>query len=527
MAKREYKPLLFTTTVRNPARFKQYLFVLNKFAGKTLDNKIATEICGEAMRFGIYRPRKITAAIKEKWETTIRGEFSETILSNAEVAWLLRNNPQKHKEAGFEKGWPSRFATIFSSLKEYGFAYFKHGGPIEISGIGKRLLGNISIKIDKDKIEVGEGNPKNDNDAFLHAMVKYHRDNPLRRVLNSNTPLILLLQVIKLLNADKRNNGNGISRRELPILIFWKDSDAKAAYDMIMEIRGKYGYTPSPEVIRHYCIDKIMGGSFKKFKLESIVNEYPDEYIRKMRFTGLISLRGQGRFIDINSTENAKVEYVLEHYSKYETYASELAYYQYVSAVDDKLLGIPAASIDANKSEELLSKWTGVYQWPTIKKELLNLSSGSNSDDPVLKFLDKPVRLEFLVAIAVKSKRPGYRVRPNYTCDDEGLPTSTAGGNKGDIECYGGNNVLVEVTMAQGRQQVIMEGWPVGRHLEEFSSKQASSSCVFVAPTIYSDTRSQFEWTFETKQLLTVPYTIKEFLAELDKCEPTLALAPA
>ena len=526
MSKREYKPLLFTTTVRNPARFKQYLYVLNRFVGKTLNDDLATEICGEAMRFGIYRPNQKSPSIKAKWGTTSQGCFSETVLSDGEVKWLLENNPQRHKEAGFAKGWPSRFATIFSLLKQYGFAYFKPGAKIEISGIGERLVGNLSVDVNEaGGIEVKEGNPKNDNDAFLHAMVKYHRDNPFLRVLNSNTPLILLLKVIKLLNADPRNNGSGISRRELPLLIFWKDSDAVAAFEMIMEIRSRYGYKPSDEVIQDYCINKIMGG-FKKFKLESIVNEYPDEYIRKMRYTGLISLRGAGRFIDINSTESAKVNYVLETYSDYKTYTSEEEYYKYVSAVDDKLLWIPAAPIDAAKSEQLLSKWINIYPWGKIKRELMNLSSRTSTDDPVLKFLDAPVRLEFLVAIAVKSQRPGYRVHPNYTCDDEGLPTSTAGGNQGDIECYGSNNFLVEVTMAEGRAQVVMEGWPVKRHLEEFSSRYSSASCLFVAPTIFVDTRDQFEWTFERKHLFTAPYTIKDFVLELDKCDSTLAVAP-
>ena len=64
MAKKDYKPLLFTTTVRNPERFKQYLYVLNKFVGRSLNDKLATEICAEAMRFGIYRPNKKSTAIR-------------------------------------------------------------------------------------------------------------------------------------------------------------------------------------------------------------------------------------------------------------------------------------------------------------------------------------------------------------------------------------------------------------------------------------------------------------------------------
>jgi len=49
-----------------------------------------------------------------------------------------------------------------------------------------------------------------------------------------------------------------------------------------------------------------MGGDFKKFEAKSIMVEYPDEFIRKMRLTGLISLRGGGRFIDINQNEIEK-----------------------------------------------------------------------------------------------------------------------------------------------------------------------------------------------------------------------------
>ena len=39
-----YKPLSFTTTVRNPARFKYFLKVLEKFNGRKLTNDLAKEI---------------------------------------------------------------------------------------------------------------------------------------------------------------------------------------------------------------------------------------------------------------------------------------------------------------------------------------------------------------------------------------------------------------------------------------------------------------------------------------------------
>jgi hypothetical protein len=72
-----------------------------------------------------------------------------------------------------------------------------------------------------------EEHPEYEQQAFLQAMCKYQRNNPFIRVLNDNVPLILLLQTIKKLNADPECNGTGISRKELPLLIFWKDNDAE------------------------------------------------------------------------------------------------------------------------------------------------------------------------------------------------------------------------------------------------------------------------------------------------------------
>lgn len=42
-----------------------------------------------------------------------------------------------------------------------------------------------------------------------------------------------------------------------------------------------------------------------------------DEYIRKMRMSGLLSLRGNGRFLDINSFEKELVDYVVTNYMEY------------------------------------------------------------------------------------------------------------------------------------------------------------------------------------------------------------------
>lgn len=67
----EYKPLLYTTTMRNPGRLKFMLYVLNLFDGQVLDDELATKICGETIRYGLFRPTKrIPDSVQKKWSTT-------------------------------------------------------------------------------------------------------------------------------------------------------------------------------------------------------------------------------------------------------------------------------------------------------------------------------------------------------------------------------------------------------------------------------------------------------------------------
>jgi hypothetical protein len=490
----EYKPLLFTTTLRNPERLKWFLGILKEYNGQVLNNELAQEIAGEIIRVGLYKPTKISAVIREKIET-------KEPLSDVEVKKVLKDNPQNHKEAGFSKGWASRFDTWFKIAKELGFVYYKVGEEIKFSEIGLRL-------VDGD-------HPEFEQQAFLNAFVKYQTNSPFRRVLNENVPLILLLEVIAKLNADKDFNGTGISKLELPLVIFWKDNNSEDLYRLIKKIRKKYRYNPTWEVIVDICVNEIMEGKFKKFNPKSIMVDYPDEFIRKMRLTGLISLRGAGRFVDINKNEQKKVVYALKKYSKYKKYNTEEKYFEYMARIDENLILSKSKAMTTTERDKFLAKWVNFYSWNKIKSEMLNLAKKRLTKDEILKYLSNPTRLEFLVALAVKSKFPDVRVIPNYPYDDEGLPTSTAGGvgNKGDIECYeNANGILIEVTMSEGRMQTMMEVWPITRHLEEFSKSNKNSMCYFIAPSIFKDSVRQIDYVKEKDNVSIIPKNIEEFL---------------
>ena len=424
----KYKPLLFTTTMRSPERLKRFLSVLKEYNGQVLDDKMAKKIAGEIIKRGLYKPMNLSSKTKEKLK-------EKRVLNEKEVFKILKDNPQRHKEAGFEKGWSSRFDTWFKLGKELGFVFYRNGEKIKFSSAGLKLADAEK----KNQLE---------QSIFLNAFAKYQSNNPFRRVLNENAPLILLLKVIKKLNADKEFKGRGISKLELPLLIYWKNNDSKKLYLRIKKLRREYRFSPSWELIFKICKDEIMEGQYIKRDHKSIMIDYPDEFIRKMRLTGLISLRGNGRFIDINKNETRKVEYVLKNYSEYKKYETEEGYFDYLSQIDNNLVSLASKKVSEIKKVEFLEKWVEYYSWDKIKSELLKLTKKSLTKDEVLKYLSNPVRLEFLTALAVKSQFPNIKVIPNYPVDDEGLPTSTAGGNKGDIECIEKKNgILIEVTM--------------------------------------------------------------------------------
>ncbi len=519
-----YKPLLYTTTIRNPERYKDFMHILKRFDGQVLTDNVVELFERELFKVGLYRPRHKPETVIAKWASTQIENFSDTALTDEQTKLVYDANDPKlvasikgHKEAGFDRGWQSRFNTQMALMKSLGFVYYAMGEPIQFSETGSKLAASVSIEVNGDVITHNVEHPEYEQAAFLQAFAKQQRCNPFIRELNDNIPLILLLQVIRLLNADSDYNDCGISYKEIPLLLFWKDNDATALYRCIKSVRATYGYNPSPEVIEKACLDII--GTFKAFKLKSIVSEYPDEFIRKMRMTGLISFRGGGRFVDINHNEDAKIDYIISHYSHYEKYTDPKAYFDYMASIDTNLFNINAVRVSRREAEEKVKLWAVHYGWKKITQEVIALSKRSPSRDDVLKFLPQPARLEFLTAIAIKSQLPNVTVIPNYSCDDDGLPTSTAGGNKGDIECYEHRDgILVEVTMAEGRTQTMMEIWPIERHLTDFSKTEGllNAQCVFVAPSVYSDSVRQIQFVRADKGEVIRPYSIDQFVEYLE-----------
>ena len=105
-----------------------------------------------------------------------------------------------------------------------------------------------------------------------------------------------------------------------------------------------------------------------------------------MRLTGLFSLGGGGRFIDINTKETATVDYILKNYISYQEFETEKEFFDYIGKVDTDLiatLSVYKSPVRTTKAE--LEKWVNHYEWESIKAEMFNLAQKKSSDDDILK----------------------------------------------------------------------------------------------------------------------------------------------
>ncbi len=501
----ERKPLSFSTTMRNPDRIAGFLDCLLPYENKKLTSDVINEIIKKVLGNKLYKT--MYQARNPRYKDIYYDEDKK--YTDVDLKDIIENSPQNHKEAGFNKGLDSRFDTWYKLSMEFGFVYYEMNKPIHISNTGHMLI---------DAYNEHPINERKINDVMLNALMKYQTNNPFRKNANSNAPLPLLLNVLDLLKNDTEENGAGISRQELSILICWNDNNARSLYNYIKALRGRVGFNYSDEFIYEKCLEILGADDTKRnrFKMNQICGEAVDEYIRKMRSTGIISLRGNGRFIDFNMIEEDKIRYVIDNYSEYPVFTDKSQYYEYMGKIDNNVLEIKQSTkIDlTDVRKQALYKYAKEYSQEKIFEELLKVCNKKESTDNILKFINAPTRLEFLTSISLVQQFEGLDVNPNYSVDDEGLPTFTAGGGIADIECFDNKyNSYFEVTLMCGRQdQVNNEIVPIRRHLKEALQKNPLSFSVFVAPVIHEDTVEVANLYKIRENLEILTFDIKHFI---------------
>ncbi|KST45280.1 AlwI family type II restriction endonuclease [Enterococcus durans] len=559
---RRRKPISFDTTLRNPGRIPQFISVLSEFEGQVINDKVALELEGEIIRQKIFEPTKATlgtymkeynkkfpfvaadqskeAAAKveeiyDQWENGAPGS-----VPLEKIIYLLENTITAHKDRGWKGGWESRIHTQFNFLNELGFVRVVKGEKIVISKNGKLMIHEYSngYPIEDSYDESFE------QSAFLNAFSKYQVNNPYR----SNTIEVnffpLVLNVINYL--DEEYQRPGISKQDLPFIITWGNDDYQTLAEYIYQFRNKFGYSTSDELVYEYAMNLLDDSTpndtiapatkafieqkKRDYKFDKIISETPDEVIRKLRLTMLISLRGAGRFIDINKNELAKIKHVLATYSSNIEFDDDVQkYLEYMGEIDNSLMFVSDApeSQEAKDAKEVaIEKWAKEYDWTFLKEEMVNSVEKRPSSHLILKYVKETARLEFLSAIVIKKALPKLKVVANYKADDQGIPFNTASGGKknqigADIDVFEENiHAILEPTISKQRSfQVEHELPSIRNHVLGTANKDVEEGnnfkewfSLFIASNITRDVGDQVALIKQTNGVEIYPWDIKDFV---------------
>lgn len=521
--KSERKILSFSTTMRNPYRIGSFLAIIYKYENKILTHEVIMDIIRDILYHKLFIPN-IVKQIPELNECLNNENCS---FSDDNIDYIINNSSQAHKERGFDVGWESRFDTFYKLMSEFGFCYYAKNQKILISNSGKMLINAFyDIETNTFRQDIDEETVGN---VFLNVLSKYEVGNPYKKNINHNVPFRLLIQLLYKLKQEQQSP---ISIKEIPILLCWQNNDVNELYSYIINLRKEIykltstiGY--SDEFIYEKCLQLLESDNRIRFKITQVTKEAVDEYIRKMRITGLISLRGNGRFLDINNNEYKRAEYVATLNSFYpgnymdDSDDSRLKFYEYMSTIDKQLVEKTLVSPNNNIKIKKLKELAEVYDVNSIKNELfITCDKSKASRDNLLKLIDKPLRLEFLIAIYLTQSFNNIDVIPNYKCDDEGYPIFTASGGQSDVIAYDNNvECYVEVSLIRDRTQTTNEMIPITRHLEDYikkSSNKKEKFSVFIAPKIHQDTIEYAKYIKYTKKINIPYYCILDFICKVD-----------
>lgn len=551
------KPIAFDTTLRNPYRIPDFVSIFKQYEGEVLTGKLIIKIEAELIRQKKFKPTKSTLGTYKKEHN---GKFffkahdqssraAERVakyykewtdsepgsVSIDKIIYLLENTVTDHKDH-WEGGWETRLWTQCKFLNELGLVYMEKGHPIKISPAANLMLGNYGS---------GEDTSSNIQSAYLSVFAKYQVNNPFRNNTIKVNFFSLVLNVIKYLK--EKYNRPGIFYQDISFIIAWDNNNYVQLAEYIQSFRNKYHYNNvSDELVYSYAMNlldestpnniiaeatkEFIDKKSKHYKFKQLTRETRDEVIRKLRMTRLISFRGAGRFIDFNNLEINKINHIINSYARnISEFENDEAYFDYMGSVDE-LLVFEDDKIDTatalSAKEKAITDFASNHDWDYLKSQIEIILNGTDTKDALLRFIDVPVRLEFLCSVIIKKKLPKVIVNANYLADDEGIPYGTAGGQHGncvgtDIDVYEDDiHAIIEPTAATSRSfQTEHELPSIRNHI--FGSKEKDENegnpykqwfALFIAPKLVRDVADQVALIRAINNVEIYPWNADDFV---------------
>lgn len=538
-----------TTTVRNPERLRDFLMALEPLESRIWDTNTQQtyqRILIKKRLYGFGNQQfynGLTTSIIKIISDTDR-EISDEIIDE-----ILRI--KKYTD------FAMRGRQSLNPLTKFGFVII-HGGVIKITDLGKKLISS----------------EKDAGDVFLKSFIKWQIPNPANHDFNNSgeyeiVPFVATLKLISEVNKLELAHGEkskGISKREfslfVPSLIKYANIENYAKKIVELRILQKKKTKQERKEIRDKYRLKFASeflGTTEKAKVNKLLKnlkDYGDNTIRYFRLTKFIRIRGNGFFIDLEPNRHTEIEALFEsEFYKPKQFADKKSYIVYMA--DNNLPVLPwqttaklseivdgvyadvkelqnnlGITVSNKKDVSSMSEIDLMSYIDNLRETRKNLQEKDNhiKSQPVssitqyidqlekiFEFENRPLMLEYLSTMGLHALNDAKQIKPNYPVGDDNEPTSTAPGNMADIECfYEDFNMICEVTMLNGRDQWFNEGQPVMRHLRDFENSNRNAYCIFIAPTIHTDSAETFHIAntigYKGSKQKIAPITIKQFI---------------
>jgi len=533
-----------STTVRNPNRIKDFLYILERMNGKewTRESQIEYQIRLIQERF--YTPTDENLNVEQI-----------NLLSDATKQMTY----EEAKEILISKKYVDsdmRGRTSYKPLEKWGLAFIIDG-KITVTTAGQGLLdGSLDL-----------------GDVCFKSLLKWQYPNSVDSEFTDGyniKPFIAVLHLINKVNIlckEKNIKTKGISKEELGIfalsLTNYKDIEktAMALLEFREECKKFLPYSEERKIfVEEYCNKYLKDFSNATTKN---IRDYTDNIIRYFRLTRYIYIRGSGYYIDIEPRRIKEISMLLGKDNASALKMDRNTYIDYLSDYNipmlpwetkEMLIGIATDIENELKiKEEIYSNYITIEY--KVKKSLntgelkdyisylrrmrtsvnnleikQDYSKYEKIDEAIYEIKNifstrgkASIELEKWTNIALNIINDAKLIKPNYPVGDDNEPTFTAPSNVPDIECYYDNfSSICEVTMLTSRAQWYNEGQPVQRHLRDFENNQETEEvyCLFIAPRLHRDTINTF-WTankyeYEGKKQKIVPMNSTQLIVILE-----------
>ncbi len=538
-----------TTTVRNPERLRDFLVALKPLENETWDNSNQEN----------YQKLLIKNRLYGFGNAQFYNGLTPTIINliNDTDSDIDDNTIEEIIRLKNYTDFAMRGRQSINPLTKFGFVIID-GGVIKITKLGKKLI-------------VSE---KDTGDVFLKSFIKWQIPNPANNDFADNgdydvVPFVATLKLISEVNRIELERGNspaGISKREFsffaPSLVKYAEIESYAK--KIIELRdlqigkNKQERKEIRDIYRKQFAINFLGRNKQTEinKLLKNLQDYGDNAIRYFRLTKFIRIRGNGFYIDLEPNRHTEIDALFEsEFYKPKHFADKDEYVAYMA--NDNLPVLPwqtkeklseiandvyddvaelqnnlGLSVESKKDITLLPEndlTSYIDDLRKIRKDLQEKDNHIKSQpvssisqyieqmENIFDLENRAIMLEYLSTMGLHSFNDALEIKPNYPVGDDNKPTSTAPGGMADIECfYDSFNMICEVTMLNGRDQWFNEGQPVMRHLRDFENSHNEAYCIFIAPTIHTDSAETFHIAntvgYKGNKQKIAPLTINQFV---------------